>query len=155
MFHGLPPINDLFDSEVTNELNTSFQQIQEKIDAMQVPKLKYQFPVNEVAVYSTLPSIIQITNRSFKAGRELIIDFDMMLTDDITVPLADTYSIADISESIDKYYGTCCTEAGNVIYNFAIIDSKVVLAGTGESINGTTFHKDINYHFYGDMILAS
>lgn len=155
MFHGLPPINDLFDEAVTNELNTSFQQIQEKIEDMKVPKLKYKFEVNDVAVYSSYPELVQVTNRSFKVGRELIIDFDMMLTDDLIVPLADTYKVANISEAIDRYYGTVCTATGNIMYQFAILNSDIVISGSSESINGTTFHKDLVYHFYGNMILAN
>lgn len=154
MFHGLPPINDLFDSDVTNELNAAFQGIQEKIDAMEVPPLKYQFTVKEVSVYSSFPEVIKITNRSFRIGKELIVDFDMTLTQDITVPLASTYHIADISETVDRYYGTCCTTAGNVGYSFAILGGSIVLSGTGESIDGCVFHKDIPYHFYGNIILS-
>lgn len=154
MFHGLPPINDLFDEAVTNELNTSFQQIQEKIDDMDVPKLKYKFAVNDVAVYSAIPTTVQITNRSFKIGRELIIDFDMLLTSDIVVPLADTTKVANISENIEKYYGTVCTSTGNNVYQFAILNGDIVLAGSSESINGTTFHKDLTYHFYGNLIIS-
>lgn len=156
MFHGLPPINDLFNEDITNELNTSFQQIQEKIEELEVPKLKYKFPVSEVAVYSSDPEAYKITNRSFLIGKELIIDFDLMLTSDITVPLATRWKIGNISANTGyKFFGTFCTDASNVNYKYSIDEDIVYIAGTAEDVTGTTFHKDITYHFYGDLVIAN
>lgn len=155
MFHGLPPVNDLFNEEVTNELNTSFQQIQEKIENMEVPDLKYKFPVSEASVYSTVPESYRIINRSILIGKELILDFDLLFTDDVTVPLATNLQIGKVAVNTGyKYFGTFCTDATNTNYKFLIDEDTLYISGTAESIQGVTFHKDITYHFYGDLIIA-
>lgn len=145
MYNGIDPKSKLFEPEVIDQINNSFSEIQSSIDELDVPNKKHHYKVKEILVTST-DNRINITNRSFSVGSELIIDFTFSPKEDISVINFTKFNIAKVNTPNPyNVYGRIVEEGGLKNYRFFWNNFDIDIAGSGDNSDGTVFKKDHHY----------
>lgn len=153
MFEGIPYNSDLFEKPVINEINNAFEDIYDKINELDVPPLKYKYPVKDINIYSVNSNLI-LTNRSFSVGRELILDFTFSFKNDEFLPLYDNLLIAKTNiNNPYNYWGRIVAENSLQNFRFFFNNFEIYIAGNGSDETGTTFKKDVKYTIQAKLII--
>lgn len=94
MIRNLARNNKLFGTDTTDELNSAFQKIDDRITDFQAPDKEAKVPVSIINIYSNHPNIRIGINQSRKFGNEKWFDVtfksDIDITADTVLPLLRT-----------------------------------------------------------------
>lgn len=153
MFNGIPITSDLFERPVIDEINNGFQSIYDSIQELEVPHLKYHYPVKDFLV-TAANSDVNITNRSFMVGRELILDFTFSFKRDFPVSTYTKALIARVNVNNPyNYFGRVIEENGLNNYRFYFNNFEIFISGNGDNETETIFKKDVPYIIQARIIL--
>lgn len=153
MFNGIPITSDLFERPVIDEINNGFQSVYDSIQDLKVPSLKYHFPVKDFLVTSA-DNNVNITNRSFTVGRELILDFTFTFKNDQHVLTYTKFLIAHVNVNNPyNYFGRIIEENGINNYRFYFNNFEIYIAGNGDNETETVFKKDTPYIIQARIII--
>lgn len=155
MFYGIPANSDLFDRDVIDEINNSFESIYDSISELKVPKLKYKYPIKGVTVTGDNSNII-ITNRSFLIGRELILDITFEFKTEVTIPIYGKMKLARTNVNNPYNYWGSIIQAGGGLknYRFYYNGFDIYITGKGDDEDGTVFKKDKQYIIRARIIMS-
>lgn len=129
MYNGLPYNNKLFDKSVTNEINTAFSKIQERVDDFKVADLQPKYEVKSLNTGTSKNNKLDIKDRSFQVGYEYWLDIIITPKEDVELLNAAEIYTTSFSVPFTVFFTIICTDSDEYECQGQIDGNSLKVAG--------------------------